>query len=73
MERLTRPELDDYCDNAGLTALQKDILRLRYFDDGEPTIVAICIELNISESKFYRNQRKLLDQIYRYEKKKATV
>ena len=73
MERLTRPELDDYCENAGLTALQKDILRLRYFDEHEPTIVAICIELHISESKFYRNQRKLLSQIYKYEMKKGTT
>lgn len=70
MDRLTRPELDDYCQNAGLTALQKDILRLKYFDENELTIVAICIKLNISESKFYRNQRKLLNQIYKYEMNK---
>ena len=68
MERLTRPELEDYCANAGLTALQKDILRLRYFDDQELSVVAICITLSISESKFYRNQRKLLAQIYKYDK-----
>ena len=70
MERLTRPELDDYCENAGLTLLQKDILRMKYFDEDEPTVVAICCELNISESKFYRNQRKLLSQIYRYEQRR---
>lgn len=70
MERLTKAELEDYCENAGLTKLQKDILRLRYFDENEPTVVAICMDLCISESKFYRNQRKLLYQCYKYDLKK---
>lgn len=70
MERLTKIELDDYCENAGLTNLQKDILRLKYFDAREPTVVAICMELCISENKFYRNLRKLLNQIYKYERLK---
>lgn len=72
MERLTRPELDDYFKNAGLTALQKDILRMKYFDEEEHSVVSICIKLNISESKFYRNQRKLLFQIYKYDKLKSS-
>ena len=70
MERLTKIELEDYCENAGLTDLQKDILRLRYFDPSEPTVVAICMELNISETKFHRNRRKLLAQIFKYEQLK---
>ena len=68
-ERLTRNEVDDYCANAGLTALQKEILKLRFFDESEPTVTEICIRLHISESKFYRNQRKLLSQIYKYEQR----
>lgn len=67
MERLTRIELDDYCENAGLTTLQKQILELRYFDPEEPTVITICFQLNISEHKFYSNQRKLLNQIHKYE------
>ena len=67
MERLTRIELNDYCENAGLTQLQKDILRLKYFDDRDLTVVAICIELNISKSKYHINHNKLLSQIYKYE------
>lgn len=67
MERLTKIELDDYCNNAGLTNLQKDILRLRYFDARDLTVVAVCLELNISENKYQRNLRALLNQIYKYE------
>lgn len=67
MERLTRIELDDYCANAGLTKLQQEILKMKYFDADEPTVTAICMRLNISEWKFYHNQRALLRQIYRYE------
>lgn len=70
MDRLTKIELEDYCENAGLTNLQKDILRLKYFDPNEPTVVAICMKLNISERKFYRNQARLLNQIYKYEELK---
>lgn len=70
MERLSSVELNDYCENAGLTALQKDILRLKYFDANEYSVCAICHRLHISESKFYRNQRRLLSLIYKYEEKK---
>ena len=72
MERLTRLQLNDYCENAGLTTLQKQILALKYFDPDEPTVVAICMRLNISEHKFYSNQRKLLNQVYKYEHQKKT-
>lgn len=70
MERLNIIELQDYCDNAGLTALQKDILKLKYFDEHDYSVIEICLKLHISESKFYRNQRKLLALIYKYEQKK---
>lgn len=70
MERLTRIELDDYIQNAGLTKLQQEILTLKYFDPNEPTVVAICMQLNISEYKFYHNQRALLKQIHKYENQK---
>ena len=69
-ERLTKAELIEYCDNIGLTSLQKDILRLKYFDERDLSVVQICFELHISESKFYRNQRKLLTLIYKYDRMK---
>lgn len=43
---------------------------MRYFDPSEPTVIAICMQLNISENKFHRNRRKLLAQIYKYEQLK---
>ena len=73
MERLTKIELEDYFENAGLTELQKDILRLRYFDPRDMTVVAICLELHISENKYHRNLRALLNQIYKYENLKKEV
>ena len=66
-ERLTRQELVDLCENAGLTILQKEILELRFFDENEPSVTEICLKLHISENKYYRNQRKLLAQVYKYE------
>lgn len=67
MDRLTKPQLDDYCENAGLTKRQKDILRLKYFDERDLSIVQICIELNISKTVYYISHDKMLQQIYKYE------
>lgn len=67
MDRLSIIELDDYCEHAGLTDLQKEILRLKYFDAHDYSVTEICLKLHISESKFYRNQRKLLSLIFKYQ------
>lgn len=64
--RITKDELQDYKENSGITDLQYEIIKRRYYDAGAPTIVAICIELHISERKFNRELNKALMQIYRY-------
>ena len=69
--RLTREELEDYKANSGITELQAEIVRLRYYDPNEPTVVAICMELNISAKKYNRELNKALKQIYKYESKKT--
>ena len=67
MERLTKQQLDDYCENAGLTKRQKDILRLKYFDERDLSIIQICMELSISKTVYYISHDKMLQQIYKYE------
>lgn len=67
MDRLTRQELENYCDNAGLTIIQKDILRLRYFDERDLSVLQICNILHISERSYFREQKKLLTAIAKYE------
>ena len=64
--RITKDELQDYKENSGITDLQYEIIKRRYYDADAPTIVAICIELHISERKFNRELNKALMQIYRY-------
>lgn len=68
--RLTRDELEDYRDNSGITALQYEIIKRRYFDPNEPTVVAVCLELKISAKKYNSELNKALLQIYKYENKK---
>lgn len=68
--RITKNELQDYKENSGITDLQYEIIKRRYYDASAPTIVAICIELHISERKFNRELNKALMQIYRYCKSK---
>ena len=66
--RVNRIELEDYCNNAGLTALQCDILRLKYFEKDDMSIVAICLQLNISTSKYCKEAKELWCSIARYKK-----
>lgn len=68
--RITKTELEDYRDNSGITDLQYEIIKRRYYDSSAPTLIAICIELHISERKFNRELNKALMQIYRYSMQK---
>lgn len=63
MIRLTKQELERYSNEGGLTNLEKTILKRRFFDDDNTTIVALCLELHISESTYYRAQRRIFKQI----------
>lgn len=64
--RINRIELEDYTDNAGLTETQIQILKLKYFDPSERSIVAICDQLRISTTKYSTENKKLWDAIDRY-------
>lgn len=68
--RLTRDELEDYRENSGITTLQYEIIKRRYFDPNEPTVVAVCLGLKISAKKYNSELNKALLQIYKYENKK---
>lgn len=67
--RLTRAELEDYKQNSGITELQYEIIKRRYFDPDEPTVVSICMELKISAKKYNKELNRALLQIYKYENK----
>lgn len=68
MIRLTKKELDRYLNDGGLTNLQKTILKRRFFDDDNTTIISLCLELHISESTYYRAQRSIFKQICKLDK-----
>ncbi len=65
VKRCTRRQLDDFCENAGLTDRQKHIVKRKLFDGDEPMVVKICNELCISQSTYHREVaeiKKLLKQ-----------
>lgn len=64
--RLTLQELKDYKENSGITDRQYQILKRRFYDSDEPTIVKICLELNISINTFNREVKKAFKIINRY-------
>ena len=68
--RLTKSELEEYQMKSGITQLQYEIIRMRYYDAEQLTVVAICMKLNISERKYNRELNKALSQIYKYKDKK---
>ena len=63
---LTRQELEDYRVNSGITELQYAIIKRKYYDPGEHTVVSICLELGISACKYNRELNRALLQIARY-------
>ena len=64
--RVNRIELEDFAENAGLTETQIQILRMKYFDSEERSVVSICMSLNISVTKYSKENRSLWDSIDRY-------
>ena len=64
--RVNRIELEDYTENAGLTETQIRILRMKYFDSEERSVVSICMSLNISVTKYSKENRSLWESIDRY-------
>ena len=65
-DRLLKSELEDYKDNSGITKLQYDIIKMRYYNADEPTVIAICNRLGISPKKYNAELNKALKQIRRY-------
>ena len=59
--RLTKQELEDIRDNSGITNLQYEILRLRYYDPNQYSVVKICDILKIGSST-YEYQMHLIDK-----------
>lgn len=64
--RLTKTELEDYRNNSGITELQYEIIKRKYYDAKEYTVVSICLDLGISSRKYNRELNKALEQIFRY-------
>ena len=71
--RFTKPELDEIIKNAGLTKLQKQIFTLRFYDEDEPSVIAICLTLCISEGKYYREMKENRKNASKYQKKVDTL
>ena len=59
--RLTKAELEDIRENSGITNLQYEIVRLRYYDNKSQT--AIAQELGMTQMQVSRFERKLLKEL----------
>lgn len=64
--RLTRAELEDVQENAGITQLQFDIIKLRYNDRNKYTVAKICDTLSISDGAYKYQLRQAIEQVNRY-------
>jgi hypothetical protein len=50
--RLTKMELEDIKENSGITRLQYNIIKLKYYDEEQPSVVKICDMLNLSDGVY---------------------
>lgn len=64
--RLTRAELEDIQLNSGITAVQYDIVRLKFFDQHHYSVVKICDALAVSISAYGYQLKKAIAQINAY-------
>lgn len=64
--RLTRSELEDIQLNSGITAVQYDIIRLKFFDQHHYSVVKICDALAVSVSAYGYQLRQAIKQINAY-------
>ena len=64
--RLTKRELEDIKENAGITRLQYNIIKLKYYDEEQPSIVKICDMLMISSRAYDYQLHLAISQINAY-------
>lgn len=64
--RLTKKDLEDIKENSGITRLQYNIIRLKYYDQDQYSIVGICDKLNISVGTYDYQLRLAINQINHY-------
>jgi hypothetical protein len=64
--RLTKAELEDIWENAGITQIQYEIIKLRYYDRNKYTVVKICDTLSISDGAYKYQLRQAVGQVNRY-------
>lgn len=64
--RLTRAELEDIRENSGITRIQSEIIRLKYYDREEYSVVKICELLSISVGAYGYQLRQAVRQINSY-------
>lgn len=70
--RLTRAELEDIRDNSGITELEFNIIKRKYYDKDAPYAFQIVDELHISPSQYTRTLNRAIEQITAYWAKNGT-
>lgn len=65
-KRLTKKQLDDFYSNSGITELQYKIIKYRYFDCNNPTVISQCLELGISLRTYHNQLNCAISQITKY-------
>jgi hypothetical protein len=64
--RLTKMELEDIKENSGITRLQYNIIKLKYYDEEQPSVVKICDMLNLSDGVYDYQLHLAIKQIQNY-------
>lgn len=64
--RLTKTELEEIRKNAGITRIQYEIIKLKYFDHNHYSVVKICDTLSISVGAYGYQLRQAVKQVNTY-------
>ena len=63
---MTRTELEEIAENSGITEIQLEIIRLKYFDKNDYSVRKICDTLSISDNAYFYQQRQAVEQVNTY-------
>ena len=69
--RLTKVELEDLKENSGITNLQYEIVRLKYFDSNQYSVIKICDLLKISVGTYGYQLKQAETQVNGYYRAKS--
>lgn len=68
-----KSELEEILEHSGITEIQYEIIRLKFYDKNDYSVRKICDTLMISDGAYYYQVRQAVEQVNMYFNSKRTT